>query len=102
MSKPKRKAPKSRFVKMQTKWVRMPAMIDAERFEETVCVQVFGSRHPNSAVSMAHIYLTPHEAHAFASWLCEQADHLIAKQVRAEARKKARAEAKAAKDSRQA
>lgn len=97
MSTPKRKPPKSKFFKMQTKWVQMPAMIDATRHEETVCVQVFSSRQPNRTGQSAHIYLTPHETHAFASWLCEQADHLLAKQARAADRAKARAAARRAR-----
>lgn len=102
MSTPKRKPPKSQFLKMQTKWTQMPAMIDATRHEETVCVQVFSSRPPNRTGQSAHIYLTPHETQAFASWLCEQAEHLLAKKARADARRAMKEAEREKRDSRQA
>lgn len=88
---------RSRYMKMQTKWARIPAMIEAHRGDELVAVRV----HPERAVGAppcepAMIFLTPNEAQGFAAWLSEQAEHVLAKQARAAARKAARLAAKEA------
>jgi hypothetical protein len=86
------------FFKAQSKWVRIPAAIEAHRCGETVAVRVHASRPMADAyVEPASIYMTPHEAQGFASWLSQQADTLLAKQAKAAARKAARQAAKESK-----
>lgn len=83
------------YFKSQTRWTRVPAAIEAHRCDTVVGVAI----HPERAVTdppqePARIFMTPHEAQAFASWLSQQADQLLAKQQRAAARRAARLAAK--------
>lgn len=86
------------YTKCQTKWVRRPAMITAHRNRpaSAVCITLYGegplAAAPKPPVS---IWMTPQETHAFAAWLCEQADALIASEARKEARRQERMAAKA-------
>lgn len=83
------------FFKAQTKWVHVPAAIEAHRFSETIAVRLHASRRMSDAyVDPASIYMTPHEAQGFAAWLSQQADTLLARQAKAAARKAARQAAK--------
>ena len=87
------------FFKPQSKWIRIPAAIEAHRCSETVAVRIHPSRSVTEQYSEpASIYMTPHEAQGFAAWLSQQADALLAKQAKAAARKAAR---KAAKEQQQ-
>lgn len=85
----------STYMKWQTKWARVPAMIEAHRGDDVVAVRI----HPERPVGSEHcdaatIYLDAHEAQGFAAWLSEQADHMRAKKAKAEARRAARAAAR--------
>lgn len=89
---------KRSFWKTQTQWVRIPAMIEAHCDDETVVVRLWPDRPATERCKEpAMIFLTPHETQAFASWLSEQAEALMAKKARAAARKASRAAAKEAK-----
>lgn len=89
---------KAHYYKWQTRWVRTPAMISGHRGESTVAVRIDPSRDASERPKPpATIILDPHEAQAFAAWLSEQAEHLLAKQARAAARKAERTAAKEAK-----
>lgn len=86
------------YFKPQTKWVRIPAAIEAHRGDETVAVRIHHERAADGYYPPpAAIWLTPHEAQGFAAWLSQQADHILAKQARAAARKAARQAAKESK-----
>jgi hypothetical protein len=85
------------YWKMQTKWVRHPAVIEAHRHDDAVGICVTGEHRPGECPPRAFVCLTPQEALAFASWVAEQADRLNAKAARAAARKAARRSAKEAK-----
>ena len=86
------------FFKPQSKWVRIPAAIESHRCAETVAVRLHAGRGIDDPyVDPASIYMTPHEAQGFAAWLSQQADTLLAKQVKAAARKAARQAAKESK-----
>lgn len=83
------------YFKAQSKWTRIPAAIESHRCSETVAVRLHAAHYVTEPyVEPATIYLTPHEAQGFAAWLSQQADHLIAKQAKAAARKAARQAAK--------
>lgn len=86
------------YFKPQSKWVRIPAAIEAHRCAETVAVRVHPSRSVTEQYSEpASIYLTPHEAQGFAAWLSQQADTLLDRHAKAAARKAARQAAKESK-----
>ncbi len=86
------------FFKAQSKWVRLPAAIEACRCSETIAVRLYPSRlMADARVEPASIYMTPHEAQGFAAWLSQQADTLLSKQAKAAARKAARQAAKESK-----
>jgi len=79
------------YYKPQTVWVRYPARIEAHRGDMTVAVRIHPERRAvDPPQDGATIFLTAHEAQAFASWLSAQADEVLAKQARAAARKAAR------------
>ena len=98
MSDVRIRAPRGTFVKMQSKWSRWPALIQSHRCGDSgVVIEItaswpVGTRKPRTS----DIVLTPHEAQAFAAWLSEQAEHLVAlaarKEARAEARRKKKEE----------
>lgn len=91
---------RSQYTKYQTKWSRLPAVLSSARGDDTVMIQVRGEwRSDGPAPSVAMIALTAQEAQGFAAWLSEQAEHLLAKQARAVARKLARLESKNRRDS---
>jgi hypothetical protein len=91
----KMKRTSKHYFKPQSKWVRVPAAIEAHRCAETVAVRLHPSRHMTDAyIEPASIYMTPHEAQGFAAWLSQQADTLLARQTKAAARKAARQAAK--------
>lgn len=83
------------YVKSQTAWIRRPARIRATRCDEVIGVGIVAEY---SATALpreeASIFLTPHEAQAFAAWLSQQAEHLLAKQARVAERNAARRAAK--------
>lgn len=79
-----------RFWKRQTMWTRLPATIDSCRCDHGIGIAVTPEHCPGEDPPSAAIFLTPHEALGFASWLAEQAEHLIAKENRAAARRAAR------------
>lgn len=82
----------SHYWKFQTRFVRLPAAIEAFRGTETVGICIHPERKPtDKPPAPGSIYLDPHEAIGFAAWLHEQAEHIIAKQSRAAARRAARA-----------
>lgn len=85
----------SHFWKIQTRWTRYPAAIESFRVEDAVMIGVTPSHEPGQRPDPSVICLTPHETLAFASWLAEQAEHLIAKETRAAARRAARLQKKA-------
>lgn len=90
--------PRAYYYKSQTRWVRVPAMVSGHRGESTVALRIDPSRDASERPKPpATIIFEPHEAQAFAAWLSEQADHLLAKQARSAARKAARAAAKESK-----
>ena len=83
------------YMKWQTKWARVPAMIEAHRGDNVVAVRIHPERPVGSeCCDAATIYLDAHEAQGFAAWLSEQADHILAKAAKAEARRAARDAAK--------
>ena len=83
------------YFKPQSKWVRIPAAIEAHRCSETVAVRLHPARNvTDDYADPACIWLTPHEAQGFAAWLSQQADTLLARQAKAAARKAARQAAK--------
>ena len=97
MSTQKRKAPKSAFFKFESYGRLWPAIITADRRAAAVRVMIQAARRMGSVGSHADIHLTPHEAQAFAAWLSDQAEHLLAKQARAAERAEARAAARRAR-----
>lgn len=89
---------KSRYIyKIQTLWTRFPAAIQANTGDRSIAIRIHPEHRPQERSDPATIFMTPHEAQAFAAWLSEQAEHLLAKEARAAARKAARAAAKEAK-----
>jgi hypothetical protein len=83
------------YFKSQTAWIRRPARIRATRCDEVIGVGIIAEHSATVPPrEEASIFLTPHEAQAFAAWLSQQAEHLLAKQARAAARKAARRAAK--------
>lgn len=85
----------SHYWKVQTLWTFIPAMLDAKRGESSVMVRIYPTRRPSDPpCDPALVALTPNEAIGFAAWLHEQAEHIIAKQAKAAARKAARLAAK--------
>lgn len=79
---------RSHYWKVQTKWTRIPAVIEASLCDDAVAVRVIPERAAGSPPrDPATIFLTPQEAQGFAAWLSEQAEHLTAKKARAEARR---------------
>lgn len=83
--------PQRHYFKAQTVWVRYPSRIEAHRGDSTVAVRIHPERRAADAPpDPATIFLTAHEAQAFAAWLSAQADEVLAKQARAAARKAAR------------
>lgn len=86
----RKNSPPSRYWKFQTKLVWHPAAIEAMRGDDCVAVRVYPSRRAaDKPPPPAGIILSPQEAIGFAAWLHEQAEHVVAKQARAAARKKA-------------
>lgn len=88
------------YFKTQSLWTRIPAAIESHRCDSTIGVAI----HPEKKLTdmskePARIFLTAHEAHAFAAWLSQQADMLIAAEAKAIARKAARLAAKAQRES---
>ena len=82
------------FFKPQSKWVRIPAAIEAHRCSETVAVRIHPSRSVTEQYSEPASIFTPHEAQGFAAWLSQQADTLLERHAKAAARKAARQAAK--------
>jgi len=92
MSRVQVRAPRGVFVKIQSKWARWPAMIEAHRCGDQAVVIEITSSWPASQEKppASEIVMTAHEAQAFAAWLSEQAEHLISLAARKEARDAAR------------
>lgn len=85
----------ARYVKTQTLWTRRPAAIATQRGTSTITVVVYPSHDVDGPVpEPAFFTFKPQEAQAFAARLSDQAEFVIAKQRRAEARRAARAAAK--------
>lgn len=85
----------SRYWKFQSKFVWLPAAIEATRCDWGVALRVHPSRQPNDKQARpAEILLDPHEAIGFAAWLHEQAEHVVSKKAKASARSEARRAAK--------
>lgn len=86
------------YFKSQTAWIRRPARIRASRLDTVVAIGIVAEHAAvASAPAEASIFMTPHEAQGFAAWLSQQAEYLLAKESRAEARKAARLAAKEAR-----
>lgn len=92
MARSKRRAPRGAFFKIQTKWSRWPALIEAHRCgDDCVFIEVTSAWPASSEKPPAsEIAMTAHEAQAFAAWLSEQAEHLLANASRKAARDAAR------------
>lgn len=83
------------YWKQQTKWARIPAAIDAYTVRDTLAIRVHHDRASGAPPTPpAIIFLDAREAQGFASWLSREADRLMARQAKAEARRLARAAAK--------
>jgi hypothetical protein len=82
--------PKPDYYRSQTKWVRRPATIESHRHTDTIGIGIW-PEHPAGQCpdEPALIFMTPHEAQGFAAWLSQQAEHLLAKQAKAAARRAA-------------
>ena len=81
------------YYKSQTRWVRRPAMIESHRHSDTIGIGIWPEHPPGQCPERpALIFMTPHEAQGFAAWLSQQAEHLLAKQARAAARRAAKRE----------
>jgi hypothetical protein len=86
---------KGDYYKCQTKWVRHPAMIESHRHTDCIGVGIWPDHPPGQRPDRPTlIFLTPHEAQGFAAWLSQQAEHLLAKQAKAAARRAAKIAAK--------
>lgn len=92
MTRMKTRAPRGCFLKIQSKWARWPAMIEAHRCGDQAVVIEVTSSWPagNKKPPASEVVMTAHEAQAFAAWLSEQAEHLISLASRKEARNAAR------------
>jgi hypothetical protein len=87
--------PKTYYYKSQTKWARRPAAIESHRHSDTIGIGIWPEHPPGQCPERpALIFMTPHEAQGFASWLSQQAEHLLAKQAKAAARRAAKFAAK--------
>lgn len=87
--------PKTYYYKSQTKWARRPAAIGSHRHSDTIGIGIWPEHPPGQCPERpALIFMTPHEAQGFASWLSQQAEHLLAKQAKAAARRAAKFAAK--------
>jgi hypothetical protein len=82
--------PKTCYYKSQTKWVRRPSRIESHRHPDCIGIGIW-PEHPAGQCpdEPALIFMTPHEAQGFAAWLSQQAEHLLAKQAKAAARRAA-------------
>jgi hypothetical protein len=84
MARTRPRAPRGTFYKTQTRWSRWPAVMVANRcgdgciFIEITSSWPCGSQKPPAS----EIAVSAHEAQAFAAWLSEQAEHLLAKASR--------------------
>jgi len=84
---------KGEYYKFQTQWVRRPALLESRRHSDCIGLGIWPEHPP--ARPPEHptvIFLTPHEAQGFAAWLSQQAEHLLAKQAKAAARRAAKRE----------
>lgn len=81
----------SHYARFQSKWVRLPAMIEANRGDSTIVVRIHAERAVTDREGeSASIFLTPQEAIGFAAWLHGQAERLVARQAKAAARRAAK------------
>lgn len=87
-----RRVSSGRYWKFQSRYVMLPAAIEGFRGTDDVGVCIHPTRSPRQPPpAPAHIHLDPHEAIGFASWLNEQAEHILARHAKAAARKAAKA-----------
>jgi hypothetical protein len=91
MARIRTRAPRGTFCKVQTKWSRWPAVIVANRYlDGCIFIEITSSWPAGSEKPPAsEIVMSAHEAQAFAAWLSEQAEHLLAKASRKATRSEA-------------